>query len=76
MLLHTGKYKTPLLQNTRKVTATTMLNIKNISSTDTLYLSVASQGSTAFATSWTNCKIQTVCIHVCQHLKVELEAFR
>lgn len=60
MLLCTGKYKTLLLQNIRKVAATTMLIVKNISNTDMLYLSVASQGSTVFATSWTNSKIQTV----------------
>lgn len=59
MLVHTGKYKTPLLQNIRNVAATTILIIK-ISATDMLYLSVASQGSTVFATSWTNSKIQTV----------------
>lgn len=60
MLPCTGKYKTLLLQNIRKVAATTMLIVKNISNTDMLYLSVASQGSTVFAISWTNSKIQTV----------------
>lgn len=68
MLLHTGKYET-LRQNIRKVAATTILVIKNISKTDMLHLAVASQGSTVFATSWTNCKIQTVCICDWQHLK-------
>lgn len=60
VLLCTDKYKTLLLQNIRKVAATTILIVKNISNTDMLYLSVASQGSTAFATSWTNSKIQTL----------------
>lgn len=60
MLLCTGKYKTPLLQNIRQVAAATIQIVKNISNTDMLYLSVASQGSTVFATSWTNSKIQTV----------------
>lgn len=60
MLLYTGKYETLLLQNIRKAAATTIPIIKNISNTDMLYLSVASQGSIVFATSWTNSKIQTL----------------
>lgn len=75
ILLRTGKYKTPLLQNIRKVAATTILIIKNISNTDMLYLSVASQGPTVFATSWTNCKIQTACIHDWQHLEADENLF-
>lgn len=39
MLVHTGKYKTPLLQNIRNVAATTILIIK-ISATLTCYISL------------------------------------